>query len=235
MLGAAPAATQVSVTATTTVTGVLSLDYSVNNGSSYSPLTSGAAQQISILVGSTQVWIRCVSQDSSATAIYKVDVRSNDCTLTALSFSPGSLTTSLAAGSSNYTLGVPASTSSISVTATKTPLAPGTVLQAKYAGAYISLTSGQASTAMAGTVSVDSLTVRVQAADLLSQRLYSIAVEYNDCALASLLFSVGNLTSPFSPSQFTYTLGVPVGTLSVPRDPAEGSSLCGCSDPSGEE
>jgi hypothetical protein len=212
-----PATTSLTVTATPVAAAVSALGWSTD-GATYTALTAGTASAaITVTVGVTRVYVRCVSADGTDTEVYYLDVESNDPSLSALTFSPGVIVGGFNAAAGTYTLSVPISTTSIAVTATKAAPVAGSLLQLGKNGAgWVTLTSGTPSSAVPVTVGTDALHVKVTAGDTVQTRTLIFNVLYNEGHLSALSLSTAAVLVPsFTSSTLAYTGGAAPSTTTL--------------------
>lgn len=140
-------------------------------------------------------------------------------TLSALSFSAGSISPTFASGTTSYSFSVPYATSTTTLTATATgPTGGGFLMEYRLgAGAWTSLgtTSPQTSGSIALAVGTNTIDVRVTAQDGITQTTYTTTITRNVAVstLSALSFTAGTLSPTFASGTTTYTIGsIPYAT-----------------------
>jgi len=142
---------------------------------------------------------------------------SSNANLSDLAFSAGPISSAFHPGTTNYTLIVPFSTTSTTVTPT-----------AADGGATITVNgntvvSGTPSPAIPLNVGNNTITTVVTAADATTMKTYTVnltrASPNSNADLSNLVLSAGAISPPFSPGITSYTLNVPSSTTSTTATP----------------
>ncbi|MDH5546044.1 MAG: cadherin-like beta sandwich domain-containing protein [Gammaproteobacteria bacterium] len=189
----------------------------VNNVS----VPSGAASTpISLAEGQNTVNVTVVAQNGSIKNYFIVINRdlasqSSDATLADLSLSSGSLDTSFAPLSLNYTQTVTNATSSLTVTPTASD--SNAVVEVNGSG----VTSGTSSTSIPLSIgsNVISVPVKAQAGNIKTYTIVVNRLGSSDSSLSTLTFSTGGLTPIFNSSTLSYTHVVSNATTSLTVTP----------------
>jgi hypothetical protein len=182
--GAAPDATSVSLRAVP-VTGALnSLDWSVDNGGSWTAFhaTLFTALVAPVTVGQTIIRIRAVATDAVSEQNYYLHVRSNDASLASLMTNASVLAPAFNASRLLYNVTLPGGSNE---TVALTPTASSnnaSVHWSRNGGAFNLLATGESTTAAPPpAINADTVLVRVTAGDLSTVRTYSIDVLFAPC------------------------------------------------------
>jgi len=191
-----------SITITPTLNNPAS-SIKVNNTAIASGATSAP---IALAVGNTTINIVVTAADGVTKKTYTVVVTrpSNNAYLTGLAVSSGSLNPAFAMTTNVYTLAVPSTTASITVTPTlNNPHATITVNGTEVAG-------GTASQAIPTAVGTTTITTIVTAQDGITQKTYTITVTRlsNNTYLSGLALSSGTLSPAFAQTTASYTASV---------------------------
>jgi hypothetical protein len=202
-----------SITVTPTKTNSFaSIQVQVNAGG-YSALTSGSpSSSLSLNVGSNTIDVKVTAEDGSFTTYTTTVTRAavaTDATLSALTTTAGALTPTFDAGTTSYTASVDNTTASVTVTPTKTN-AFATIQVRVNSGSYSTITSGNASSALALNEGDNTIEVKVTAQDGTTIQTYTITVN-RTTASAPTISAVGTLsavnttygTASASPTSFT--------------------------------
>ena len=131
---------------------------------------------------------------------------SNDASLSALTLSSGTLSPAFSAGTMNYAVGVPNTTSTIALTPTTTQSAATVQVN------NVTVPSGSASTLINLAVGANTITTVVTAQDGMTTQTYTLVVTRALSAnanLSSLALSAGVLSPNFNGNMLTYAVGMP--------------------------
>ncbi|MCX6975729.1 MAG: cadherin-like beta sandwich domain-containing protein, partial [Verrucomicrobia bacterium] len=149
------------------------------NGGSYSIVSSGSnSSALALTSGNNTINIRVVAQDGVSSQIYSILVNrppSSSASLSSLTLSAGSISPAFNSSTSNYTLSVPYSPGTTTVTVT-TPSSGGKRELQLNGGAFKALTSGVASSALSFSSGNNVVNVRVTAEDNVTLKTYSVTV-----------------------------------------------------------
>ncbi|NDA80520.1 MAG: hypothetical protein EBX92_05240, partial [Actinobacteria bacterium] len=200
------------------------------NGGTATAITSGAqSAALPLNVGENTIVIAVTSQVGSIQnyTLYVKRAKSSVATLSALTFSSGSIT-GFNATLNSYETTVPFLSSS--VTATATPTSSAATLRIKVnSGSFTTITSGVASGALNLNVGNNLVVVEVTAEDGTTVSTYEVTVTRSGAAnsqLGSLTINVGTMAT-FNSSTLNYEVIVPNGTMSATVTPTLASSTTG--------
>ncbi|WP_168801042.1 cadherin-like beta sandwich domain-containing protein [Peteryoungia ipomoeae] len=173
------------------------------------PTTSGdVSDAIDLDVGSNVITVVVTAQDGVTTATYTVTVTraaSTIATLSNLTLSAGTLVPGFASGTTSYTASVGNAVTSLTVTPTVTDATATITVNS------VSVTSGNASGAIALNVGSNVITVVVTAQDGVTTATYTVTVTRATSTIATLsnlTLSAGTLTPAFASGTTSYTASV---------------------------
>jgi hypothetical protein len=143
---------------------------------------------------------------NSVSVLRNADILSSNAFLSALAVSTGTLSPTFAAATTAYTASVTNVTTSVTVTPTRAE-ANATIQVRVNGGAYASVTSGSASSALSLNVGSNTIDVLVTAQDGTTTNSYSITVTRisNDATLSALTTTAGTLSPTFASGTISYT------------------------------
>jgi hypothetical protein len=185
-------------------------------------VASGSASgALNLIVGPNSITIVVTAQDGVTSTTYNLAVTrapaSSNAYLSSLSMSAGALVPSFASGTTNYTISVPYTTSSTTVTPT---VADGTA-GVKVNG--VSVASGSPSGPISLAVGSNTVNVVVLAQDGATTVTYAVLITRADLShnanLSNLVLSAGTLNPAFSSGITNYTSTVPYTTTSITVTP----------------
>ena len=198
------------------------------NGATVASGTASAA--LALAVGVNVLHVVVTAEDGVSTRTYTLTVTraaasvSSDASLAALVVSSGTLMPTFASGTRSYTLAVPNSTASLTVTPTASSAAARLTLNG---GA---VTNGSVSAAAALAVGNTVLTLVVTAEDGSTTQTTTITVTRaaaavsSDASLAGLVLSQGSLTPSFASATTSYAVTVANTVTALTVTPTAGSS-----------
>lgn len=166
---------------------------------------------IALAVGQTTITVEVTAQDGYSTHTYTLVVtratpRSNDATLSAISLSAGALQPVFSAPTSSYTVNVPYTQTSVSVTATRNESHATITVNGN------AIASGVASGAVILTVGNNNIPVVVTAEDG-TQKTYTVnivrAAASNDSRLSGITLTPVAIDTTFDPAVTSYHAVVP--------------------------
>ena len=176
---------------------------------------------IALAVGQTTITVEVTAQDTFTTHTYTLVVTratppSNDATLSALSVSSGSLTPVFSASSTDYTVNVPYTQTSASITPTRNESHATITVNGN------AVPSGTASGSLNLSVGNNSIPVVVTAEDG-TQKTYTVyfvrAAASNNANLSAMEISTGSLAQTFASGTTDYTVSYANGVSSVKVTP----------------
>jgi gliding motility-associated-like protein len=183
-------------------------------------VTSGSASgSVSLGVGSNTITTIVTAQDGSTVLTYSVTVTraaSNDAGLSALALSSGTLSPAFATATASYTASVANSVTSLTVTPTTSQANAITTVNGT------TVTSGNASAAIALNVGSNIITTIITAQDGSTQKTYTVTVTRAgspNADLANLDIDNGTLTPTFNAATTSYVTGVTNTVSSVTITP----------------
>lgn len=201
----------------------------VNSGT-FSNVASGAfSGALPLNAGSNPIDVRVTAQDGTTTKTYTVTVTrtvSANADLSALSLSGGTLSPSFAGATTNYTASVPNAVATLSVTPTVSQSDAAVQVRVN-GGTFSSVTSGNASAALALDVGSNTVDIRVTAQDGSTTKTYTVTVTRDEPSsnadLSGLSLSSGTLSPEFDPMRSIYnaTVAGVVSTVSITAVPAD--------------
>ena len=184
------------------------------------PRASGSALNgIPLMVGTNNISVNVIAQDGSTALLYTAVVTrapSSNALLASLSTSVGGLSPVFSSGTFSYTVFVPSSTT----TATVTPAVMDTTAAIKVQG--VTLASGAASASIPLAIGSNVVSVDVTAQDGTTTQPYTVDIyRYlnSDATLSDLTTSGGAINPVFNPFTFGYTANVPAITSSTTVTP----------------
>lgn len=191
------------------------------------PVASGTASgSLQLNLGPNTITTVVTAQDGTTTQTYTINVTrlSNDATLSAMSFSSGTLQPAFASGTYNgYTVNVANNVSTITLTPT-----------VNQANATVTVNgtpvaSGTASGSLSLNVGNNTITTVVTAQDGTTTGTYTVTViraQSSNANLSNLSVSSSTLTPTFSGSVINYAVGVPnaTGSISITPTVADGTA-----------
>lgn len=220
--------TSTTVRPTSTQTNA-TIQVRVNSGT-FSNVASGAfSGALPLNAGSNPIDVRVIAQDGTTTKTYTVTVTrtvSANADLSALSLSSGTLSPAFAGATTNYTAGVPNAVATLSVTPTVSQSDAAVQVRVN-GGTFSSVTSGNASAALALDVGSNTVDIRVTAQDGSTTKTYTVTVTRDEPSsnadLSSLSLSSGTLSPEFDPTNGHYnaTVAGVVSTVSITAVPAD--------------
>lgn len=187
-------------------------------------LTSGSAYgPIALDTGVNTITIRVTAEDTGVTSDYVLTItraKSVVSTLSALSSSSGSLSPTFSSTTTEYSITVGNSVSSL----TFTPTTSASVAAITVGG--VSVVSGQATQAQALSVGSNTITIVVTAEDTSVTRTYTITVtrKSNDATLSALTTSVGTWNVGFSAGTGSYSISLANTATSLTFSPTSNHS-----------
>ena len=183
--------------------------------------SGSASAAVALTVGTPKaIPVVVTAEDGSTTKTYTVTVTrvSNDATLSALTISAGALSPAFSASTESYTVSVPFSISSVTLTPTKNQAGATITVDT------VAVASGTASAAailVAGTPNQISIVVTAQ--DGSTTKTYTVTVTRatpsTDATLSALALSSGRLAPNFSASTTTYTASISSSIASITVTP----------------
>jgi uncharacterized repeat protein (TIGR01451 family) len=210
-----------AATMTTAATGHLAPTfqwYVGNSGDTTNPISgaTGMSYTTPALLATTSYWVRATNASGSADSnTATITVSAADANLADLELSMGTLLPVFASATTSYTATVPNATTSLTITPTTADaMATVTVNGSPTA-------SGSPSGPISLNVGVNTISVIVTAADLVTTKTYTVAVTRlsNNADLSNLTLSAGALDPVFNPTATSYTATVPHGTTTITVTP----------------
>ncbi|MFZ3583669.1 cadherin-like beta sandwich domain-containing protein [Loktanella sp. DJP18] len=185
-------------------------------------LVSGLpSDAITLPVGSTTASIVVTAQDGVTAHTYNVIIiraPSSNADLTGLETAFDNLTPGFSSGIQSYAITVDSDTGSIALMVSSAP--SSTILVNDQA-----VTSGDISPAITLDYGQNTITVKVVAEDLMTEKTYTVTVDRqksSDASLAELATSHGTLTPVFDPAVKAYDVTVPNGVTEVTLSATQG-------------
>ncbi|MBB3056237.1 beta strand repeat-containing protein, partial [Mucilaginibacter gotjawali] len=194
----------ITLNSTGTATGTVGVS---GSGTSYtvtiSSISGAGTLGISIALGTASDLAGNTAPASGASGTF--NVLSNDDNLTNLTISSGTLSPSFATGTLSYSVNVPYTVNSV----TLTPTAEDINSTIDIGGNVI---SGNASGAQSLSVGANTINVTVTAQDGVTQNIYAVTVNRSpaavDASLSNIQMSAGTLAPVFSPATTSYRVAV---------------------------